>query len=207
MYRLYWSPGSASMAVHAALEEIAADYELERVELGRPRDPAYLKLNPAGRVPTLAVGDGLVVSETAAILMYLADRHPQAALAPPITDALRPAYYQWSCYLTNTLQTAYFPWYYPERYSDIPGHADAIKKRAEATLGGIWQLVDRHLEQHGPHVLGERFSTCDLMVHMFTEWQEPHPDLLRRCAGVARLARLMADRPSVQKMMPYQKAA
>src|SRR5262249_11023290 len=58
MYRLYWSPGSASMAVHAALEETGADYALERVDLSRSRELAYLRLNPTGRVPTLAVGEG-----------------------------------------------------------------------------------------------------------------------------------------------------
>jgi glutathione S-transferase len=195
------------MAAHAALEETGTDYALERVDLSRPREPAYLKLNPTGRVPTLAVGEGLVVSETAAILMYLADRHPQAALAPGATDTLRPAFYQWSCYLTNTLQAAYFPWYYPERFSDTPGHFDAIKRKAQETLQTTWQRVERHLDQSGPHILGDRFSTCDLMVHMFTEWAEPHPDLLQRHRCVGRLARLVAERPSVQKMMPYQKAA
>jgi glutathione S-transferase len=206
MYRLYWSPGAASMATHAALEETAADYVLERVDLSRPREPAYLKLNPTGFVPTLAVGDGLVIGETAAILMYLADRHPQAALAPVLTDSLRPAYYQWTCYLTNTLQTAYVPWYHPDRYAEA-AHAGALKKKAEETLHGIWQRIERHLEQGGPHILGDRFSTCDLMVHMFSEWREPHPDLAQRYGRVARLAKLVAERPSVQKMMPYQKAA
>jgi glutathione S-transferase len=206
MYRLYWSPGRASMAVHAALEELAADYALELVDLSRPREPAFLKLNPTGRVPTLAVGDGVVIGETAAILMYLADHHPQAALAPVGTEALRPASYPWTCYLTNTLQWAFFPWFYPERFSADPSHVGAIKKKAQETLHDIWQIVDRHLEQGGPYILGDQFTTCDLMLHMFTEWRKPLPDLLQRCRYVSRLAKLMAERPPVQKMMTYQKA-
>jgi glutathione S-transferase len=207
MYTLYWSPISASMAPHAALEEVAADYELRRVDLDKPREAAYLAINPTGKVPTLVVGDSLVVCETAAILMYLADRHPEAALAPTLTDPLRPAYYQWMCYLTNTLQDAFLPWYYPERYSGVPSHADAIKRKAEETLHGIWQRIERHLERNGPYLLGDRFSTCDLMLFMFTEWRDPHPDLLERYKTVARLARMLCERPSIMKMMSLQKAA
>lgn len=207
MYTLYWSPFAASMAPHAALEEIDSDYALRRVDLSKPREAAYLALNPTGRVPTLVVGDNLVVAETAAILMYLADRHPEAALAPSLNDALRPAYYQWTCYLTNTLQDAFLPWYYPERYSAVAAHADAIKRQAEEVLHGIWQRIERHLERNGPYLLGDRFSTCDLMLHMFTEWRDPHPDLLERYKTVARLARLLAERPAVMKMMNVQKAA
>jgi glutathione S-transferase len=192
------------MAVHAALEELAVDYALERVDLSRPREPGFLKLNPTGRVPTLAISDGVVIAETAAILMYLADRDPQATLAPLGTDPLRPAYYQWTCYLTSTLQPAFFPWFYPERFSDNPSHAEAIKKKAQETLHGIWQQIDRHLEQGGPHILGDRFTICDFMLHMFSEWRKPHPDLLQRYRSVARLAKLMAERPSVQRMMTYQ---
>ena len=207
MYTLYWSPNAASMAPHAALEEVAADYALRRVDLSKPREAAYLALNPTGRVPTLVVGESLVIAETAAILMYLADRHPEAALAPPLTDPLRPAYYQWTCYLTNTLQVAFMAWYHPERFSAVPGHADAIKRKAEETLHGIWQRIERHLERSGPYLLGERFSTCDLMLQMFADWREPHPDLLERYKTVARLARLLAERPAVMKMMSQQKAA
>jgi glutathione S-transferase len=207
MYRLYWSPRRASMPVHAALEELAVDYALERVDLSRPREPTFLKLNPTGRVPTLAVSDGVVIAETAAILMYLADRHPQAALAPLGNDPLRPAYYQWTCYLSSTLQPACFPWFYPERYSDDPSHFEAIKKKAQETLYGIWQHIDRHLEQGGPHILGLRFTTCDLLLHMCSEWRRPHPDLLQRYRCVGRLVKLVSERPSVQRMMAYQEPA
>ncbi len=204
MYKLYWAPRTASMAVHAALEETGADYALERIDIDRPRDPAYLRLNPTGRVPTLVVGEGVVLSEAGAILMYLADRHPQAALAPALTDPLRPAYYQWTCFLAGMLQPAFRPWRRPERYCDAPAHADAVRRKAQETLRAVWLHLDRHLEHEGPHLLGQRFSTCDLMLHMFSEWREPVPDLLDRCASVARLARLVAGRPSVRKMMMHQ---
>jgi glutathione S-transferase len=83
MYKLFYSPGSAAIAPHAALEETGAPFELVRVDMqaGGPKRPEYLALNPHGRVPTL-VADGAPVYEAAAICMLLAERHPEAGLAP-----------------------------------------------------------------------------------------------------------------------------
>ena len=83
MYTLYYSPGTASMCVHHALIETGAEYRLIRVDLeaGGQRDPAYLKLNPNGVVPTLLIDD-VPFTESAALLMTIATRHPQAGLAP-----------------------------------------------------------------------------------------------------------------------------
>ncbi len=87
MYQLYYDSGGSNMAPHAALKEIGAAHELIRIDLdkGEQRSPAYLKINPHGRVPTLVHGD-IVMFESAAILMYLCDRHPEAGLAPAASD-------------------------------------------------------------------------------------------------------------------------
>src|SRR5262245_21321145 len=117
MYTLFYSPGSASMAPHAMLEETGAKYTLRPVDISadKPSDPASLKLSPRGRVPTLAVEGGEPIYESAAILMYLADRHPEAKLAPAVTDPLRGPYYQWLTHMTNTLQEANLQYFYPDR--------------------------------------------------------------------------------------------
>ena len=93
MYTLYYSPGSASMVVHLALLEIGAPYRLELVDLhaGGQREPGYLKLNPDGVVPTLVI-DGEPFTESAALLMTLCERHPDAHLAPMPGSAARAAW-------------------------------------------------------------------------------------------------------------------
>src|SRR5687767_12411567 len=103
--KLYWRPGAASMAPHAALAEIGTDYELVRVEHDAPDDASaeYRRLNPSGRVPTLADGD-LVLTESAAILLHLADRFPEGRLAP---HGDRAELYRWLVFLTNTVQPAF----------------------------------------------------------------------------------------------------
>jgi len=93
MYTLYYSPGAASLVVHMALLEAGADYALEKVDMeaGAQRSPEYLKLNPNGLVPTLLI-DGKPFFEAAAALMTIADRHPDAKIAPPIDSIQRAAW-------------------------------------------------------------------------------------------------------------------
>ena len=110
---LYWRPGTAAMAPHAALAEIGVDYRL--VEIGRDEaqeDAAYRALNPLGVVPTLLHDEqSLVLTESAAILLYLGDRFPEAQLALDRAD-----YYRWLVFLTNTVQTAMLASSLSERY-------------------------------------------------------------------------------------------
>ena len=95
-YQLYFSPGSASLVVHWVLLELALEHELIRLDLnaGEHKRPEYLKLNPAGLVPTL-VQDGVAITEAAAIVMHLADQPSTLALAPPLASIERAFYYQW----------------------------------------------------------------------------------------------------------------
>ena len=202
MYTLYWSPGSSSVAPHSVLEETGASYELKRVDLSpdKPRDPEFLRLNPNGKVPTLVVDGRQVVYEAAAIVMYLADRHPRAALAPAVDDPLRGLYYQWLTYLTNTLQPGYLLYYYPQRHTTNPEHAAEIQAKAVEDLTVLWDRIDQALAS-GPYMLGERFSACDLYLHMLSTWRDPLPQLLARCRNVKRCVDLVVQRPAVQRML------
>ena len=137
---LYWRPGAASMAPHAALAEIGVDYRL--VEIGRDEaqeDASYRALNPLGVVPTLVDEEqNLVLTESAAILLYLGDRFPEAQLAP----ADRADYYRWLVFLTNTVQTAMLRWFYPERY----GTGDKGMEAAARDAAEAFDILDRALE-------------------------------------------------------------
>src|SRR6185503_20596621 len=126
-----WAPGSAAMAPHGALEESGAKYELKLVNTdeGAHRDPAYLKLNPNGKVPTLVVDGQFVMFESAAITMFIADRHPAAKLAPAPDEMARGHFCQWLTHLTNSVQPAMLRYYYPERHTaDESGH-EAVKAK------------------------------------------------------------------------------
>jgi glutathione S-transferase len=203
MYTLFYSPGSASMAPHALLEEIGAKYALRRVDISsdKPRDPEYLKLNPLGRVPTLSIAGGETIYESVAITMYLADRHPEAKLAPAVTDPLRAPYYQWLAHLTNTLQEAYLLYFYPDRNTTRPEQAPGIKDKALTRIDGVWSNLDQALGRRGPYLLGERCSAADIYMHMLYTWYEPPGGLATRFANVKRCMDLVAERPAVKRML------
>jgi glutathione S-transferase len=203
MYTLFYSPGSASMAPHALLEEIGAKYALRRVDISsdKPRDPEYLKLNPLGRVPTLSITGGETIYESVAITMYLADRHPEAKLAPAVTDPLRAPYYQWLAHLTNTLQEAYLLYFYPDRNTTRPEQAPGIKDKALTRIDGVWSNLDQALGRRGPYLLGERCSAADIYMHMLYTWYEPPGGLATRFANVKRCMDLVAERPAVKRML------
>src|SRR3954469_3199378 len=111
MIILYSSPSTASLVAHWLLIELDLPHEVRNLDLGarEQKSPEYLRLNPAGVVPTLVL-DGQVICEAAAILMHLADLHANASLAPTPGSAERAQYYQWMFFLANTLQPAYRAW-------------------------------------------------------------------------------------------------
>ena len=116
MYQLFYMPARASLAPHIVLQEIQLPYELKLVNFskGAQSDPEFLAINPNGRVPAL-VWDGFPMYESAAITMYLADKHPETRLAPDPHDQERPLYYQWMSYLSTTIQEALNQWFHPDQ--------------------------------------------------------------------------------------------
>jgi glutathione S-transferase len=204
MYTLYWGPGSAALAPQIMLEEIGAKHEIRTVDTAsqQHKTPDYLKLNPNGKIPTLMVEGGQVLFESAAICMYLADRHPEAKLAPATGDPARGRYYQWMTHLTNTLQPAYLAYYYPDRLTEDAKGAPAVQAQARTELGEIWGRIDKALGEKGPYLLGDRYSACDAFLFMLSTWQEPLPDIYSRFRNVKRCADLVRARPAVQRTLP-----
>jgi glutathione S-transferase len=198
MYILYWSPGSASMAPHVLLEELGVAYELRRVDLKKPRDPAYLKLQPWGRVPTL-LADGAPIYEAAAICMHLADRHPEQGFAPAVGTPERARYYQWLLFLSNTLQTAFMRYYRPSRASDEPGHQAAVQEKALRDVAEIWARLDGLLDGKG-YLAGERFTAADIYFHMLYTWDVEMEALGRRHPNLAVLFQRIHARPAVSRI-------
>jgi glutathione S-transferase len=163
--RLHYAPGTAAMAPHATLAELGVPYELalvERDEQGRP-PAAYLALNPWGRIPTLE-HDGLVLTEAAAICLYLADTFPEGRLAPPVGSPERAELYRWLLWLSNTVQMTLMRHFYPDRYGDA-----GVEEAANRDLAEYFDLVARHLEGREWVVGGER-SVADFFLFMLTRW-------------------------------------
>ncbi|MEM7564166.1 MAG: glutathione S-transferase N-terminal domain-containing protein, partial [Pseudomonadota bacterium] len=100
MYQLYWAPDSGALAPHIVLEELGVEYQLSVVDLENSEETSsnYLSVNPRGQVPALMLDDGTIMTESAAILLHLAERHPEAALLPEAASPERARLYRWLFY-------------------------------------------------------------------------------------------------------------
>jgi glutathione S-transferase len=186
------------MAPHVLLEELGVPYELSRVDLGKPRDEAYLTLNPWGRVPTL-VNDGQVLYESAAICMHLTDRHSEKGLAPAVGTMARAEFYQWLLFLADTLQPAFMRIYRSSSFSTDPAHEPAVKDKARRNIAEIWSTLN-HVLAGKTWLAGDRFSAADIYFHMLFTWDEDMAGLKRRHANLAALFDRIHGRPAVERI-------
>ena len=201
MYALYYYPGNASMAPHMALEEIGAPFELRLVDRAKNahKAPDYLRLNPNGLIPALADSD-LVLFESAAICLHLADRHPEAKLVPPLGTAERAQLYKWLIHLTNTVQAELITYFYPERQTDDAAAATQVKAHAEARVGGMLDRIEAALAERGPYLLGDAVSVADLYLLMLSRWTRGFAKPARNRPALRRLLDRLAERPAVQRV-------
>lgn len=180
MLTLFYAPSTASLVVHWLLIELGLAHELRKVDLaaGEQKSEEYLRLNPAGVVPTLVI-DGQPLCEAAAITMHLADTYTAAKLAPSVGTPARANYYQWMIFLANTLQLAYRAYFYPSEPAGEQ-HLEAAREQARLRIEACWERVAIHLGTKGPFLLGDKLSAADFLITMLMRWsrnmQRPSDD-------------------------------
>ena len=193
---LYYSPGSASFAVHWLLIELDRPHLLERVDTaaGQQRSPEYLALNPNGRVPTLVI-DGASQHEAAALLITLADADPAHRFAPQPGDPDRALFLQWMFNLANEVQPLLRQWWYP---GEVAGeaHAEAVRATVERRLQAAWERIDAALAQRGPYLLGASISAADLYLTMLLRWSRQTARQGIDWPRLRALAELTTSRPA-----------
>ncbi len=199
MLTLHYFPGNASLTPHFLLNEIGAPFDLALVDrsVDAQRSEAYLRLNPNGRIPTLVDGD-LVVYETAATVLHLVDRFPEAGLAPAIGTRERSLFYRWVAHLSCTVQPEMRPYFYSEQHVEDPAHASDVKRTAERLLGEMFARIDAQLGA-GPYLLGERYSAVDSYLLMLMRWGRGWAKPPRELPNLAKHAARMLARPAIQR--------
>lgn len=172
MYTLYHQDGTRSGAALLALAEGGLTYEVRNIDISAyaHQREEFVKINPRGLIPTLLTDTGEVICETAAIMMYVADRHRLTDLAPLPQETGRGALHDWLFYHVGEVQEAGKRNAYSNRYSTDIADASRIKEKAQETLLTRWQIVDKHLADNGPYHLGERFSLVDLYLAITAAW-------------------------------------
>ena len=211
MIQLHYYPGNASFAPHLLLEELGTPFELQYVDrtAGVHKAPPYLKLNPNGLIPVLVDG-GMVLYETAAICLHLADSHPQAGLAPALGTSERAHFYKWLMWHTNTLQAALIIYFYPERWVNEGNAAGAaeVKAHAEAKIGAMLDQMEAHLASHGKDwFFGERYTALDAYAFLMCRWTRGFGRPARSLPNLGPYLNRMLARPAVKRVFEKEKLA
>jgi GST-like protein len=197
---IHGEAGSGSVAVEAALTLLGAPYRLVETTTA---NPAGSPGTPMGQVPTLRLPGGAVMTESAAILTWLADSHPASCLSPRLEAPERPAFLRWMAFVSAAIYAHYWARDFPERLVTAPEARAELRARLEARIVHGWSVVEAALEP-GAYLLGEDLTVLDLYVTVVSRWtpRKPlHETIAPRLGAVARrveadprLAALWAER-------------
>jgi glutathione S-transferase len=204
MLKLYYAPNTCALASHIALEDAGADYETVRIDFAsaEQRKPEYLSINPKGRVPSLVTDRG-VLTETPAILVFIAQSFPRAALAP-LDDPFALARVQaFNSYLCSTVHVAHAHRVRGYRWADEPDAIAAMKRKVPQSVGECFGLIERGMLQ-GPWVMGSTYTICDPYLFTISQWLEADGVDRAKLPKVQEHAERMLARPSVRKAVADQ---
>jgi glutathione S-transferase len=204
--KLFYAPGTCSLASHIALEEAGADYEARRVDFSTAEQtkPDYLAVNPKGRVPALLTDRG-VITETPAILTYIAETHPAANLAPR-GDAFAFAQLQsFMNYLCSTVHVAHAHGRRGARWADDPAAHEAMKAKVASNMAACFELIENKMFE-GPFVLGETYSVADPYLFTIAGWLESDGVDPARFPKILDHRNRMTARPAVARVLATLKA-
>ena len=201
MYRLYGRPGTGSVTIEAILETVGEPYEVEHVprSSGGEVPDVLVRLNPLGQVPVLRLPDGEIVTESAAIALYLADKHPKAELAPLPGSTERAAYLRWVIYLATNIYMTGLAAYYPDRYTSDQNGGKCVKSAAVSRMAREWEIYAEALGGR-PYILGDRMSVADIYAAMQATWNFDVPAFFKKHPNLRGMYDRVTAHPAIAKV-------
>ena len=208
MLKLYYAAHTCSLATHIVLEEVGADYSTVRVDFAQEqqKSPEFLKVNPKARVPALVTDRG-ILTETPAMLVYVAQSFPKSRLAL-MDDPFAFAHVQaFNSYLCSHLHVAHAHRMRGHRWVDADDTASiaAMQRKVPESVGGAFELIEREMLK-GPWVMGEHYTICDPYLFTLAQWLEKDGVDPARVPRVADHRRRMSERPGVKKAIAEELA-
>jgi glutathione S-transferase len=201
MIKLFYARNTIALASHIALVEAGAAYELHRLDYATndQRSPGYLDINPKGRVPALVTERG-ILTETPAILAFIAQQYPAASLAP-LADPFAFAQVQaFNSYLCSTVHVAHAHRMRGYRWADDAAALEAMKRKVPQAVGECFGLIEREMLR-GPWVMGDAYTICDPYLFTLAQWLEADGVDANVFPKVASHRARMRERPAVQKAL------
>ncbi len=202
--KLYFAKGTCALASHIALEEAGAQYSTVRINFAtsEQQSPEYLAINPKGRVPTLVTDKG-TLTETPAMLAFIAQSFPKAKLAP-LDDPFGFAQVQaFNSYLCSTVHVAHAHRMRGTRWADDPGAIDAMKRKVPQTVAACFDMIESKMFQ-GPWVMGETYTICDPYLFTLARWLEGDSVDPLRFPKVKAHRDRMSERAAVRKAVALE---
>jgi len=196
-YRLYGFKLTGSCAIEAALAEAGVEHKFVPVntKAGETRTDAFKAINPRQQVPVLQLPDGSIITEGPAILMHIADSHPDSQLAPPPGTSARGQHDRWLAFFHANVYEGELRQLFPERYVDDPTAAASAKRAADAYVERHFRIFDQVIDQ-APFFFGVGLTVLDIYVWMLAQWTD-QTWLVSECPRVARLSDAVASRPKI----------
>lgn len=204
MLKLFYALNTCALASHITLEEIGAQHEAVRLDFSKndQNKPEYLAINPKGRVPALITDRG-VLTETPAILAYLAQNYPQAKLAP-LSDLFAFARVQaFNSYLCSTVHVAHAHGRRGKRWADDPVAIKDMQRKVPETVSACFELIEQEMFA-GPWVMGNEYTICDPYLFTVAKWLESDSVDIARFPKVQDHRQRMAERPAVKKALAME---
>lgn len=200
MYTLFARNGAGSVAVEALLAACGADYKV--VVLNRTADGAFEDffhaINPKAEVPTLVLPDDSVMTESAAMMIHIAEQHPKAGLAPQPGEPGRAQFLRWQVYLAAALYGSDLRLFYPQRFTTDPAGAEGVKARATEMMAHEFRIYAEALGER-TFMLG-RFSALDIYAAMLCTWAPDMAALFAKHPNLKRMYEAVLENAAVKKV-------
>lgn len=194
MYRLYWAPNTGAFAPDVVLTLTGAPFERQRVDYkGKEQQgEAYRKLNPLGQIPALQLPDGAAITESAAMVLHLVERFPEAELAPAPGSTARAVFDRWLVFLAVNVYGAILRHYYSARFTTDPAGAEGVRQAADRDLDSQFTILEAALGP-GPFLTGEAFGAADIYLMMLVDWYPP----ARKLPRIGQLCTALKEDPRI----------
>ena len=207
MFTLYYAPHTCSLASHITLLDAEAPYELKRIDFSKTeqQSPGYVAINPKARVPAMVTSRG-ILTETPAMLAFIAQSFPEARLAP-LADPFAFAQVQaFNSYLCSTVHIAHAHRMRGYRWADDPVAIAAMQKKVPDSVAACFELIEREMLR-GPWVMGDAYTIADPYLFTLAQWLEADGVSPERLPRVIEHRSRMAERPNVRKAIDEELAA
>lgn len=200
-YALYWEVLSGAIAPQAMFEEMGLAYRKVPVDMeaGEHRSSEYLAVNPTGQVPALRLPDGTVIGESAAMVLVLGERHPEAGLVPAIGDPDRPTFLRWLVFMAASVYMTFVRANHPERFTLDASATEPVRLAALRDVDRYFAILDDAVA--GPYFLQRGFGALDIYLCMLTVWYPDRDRLFAANPRLGGLCRTVEQRPACARVM------